>query len=46
MDTPIGMLEYKYGLPGKVYFAILPLYGPTQAALDKSWKLRDVVKTE
>jgi hypothetical protein len=24
--------------PGKGYFAILRLYGPTQAAINKSWK--------
>jgi hypothetical protein len=33
-------------VPGKGYFAILRLYGPTEAALDKSWKPGDIVKTE
>jgi hypothetical protein len=30
--------------PGKGYFAILRLYGPTQPAIDKSWKPGDLVK--
>jgi len=29
-------------VPGKGYFAILRLYGPTEAAIDKSWKPGDV----
>jgi hypothetical protein len=29
-------------VPGKGYFAILRLYGPTEAALDKSWKPGDI----
>lgn len=29
-------------VPGKGYFAILRLYGPTEAAIDKSWKPSDV----
>ena len=29
-------------VPGKGYFAILRLYGPTEAALDKSWKPGDL----
>ena len=33
-------------VPGKGYFTILRLYGPTEAALDKSWKPGDIVKTE
>jgi len=33
-------------VPGKGYFAILRLYGPTEAALDESWKLGDIVKME
>jgi hypothetical protein len=31
-------------VPGKGYFAILRLYGPTEAAIDKSWKPGDVEK--
>ena len=31
-------------VPGKGYFVILRLYGPTEAALDKSWKPGDVEK--
>jgi hypothetical protein len=27
---------------GKGYFAIIRLYGPTEAALDKSWKPGDI----
>jgi len=29
-------------IPGKGYFAILRLYGPTEAAIDKSWKPGDI----
>jgi hypothetical protein len=31
-------------VPGKGYFAVLRLYGPTAAAIDKSWKPGDVEK--
>ena len=31
-------------VPGKGYFAILRLYGPTEAAIDKSWKPGDIQK--
>ena len=30
---------------GKGYFAILRLYGPTEAAIDKSWKPGDIERT-
>jgi hypothetical protein len=33
-------------VPGKGYFAIIRLYGPTEAAIDKSWKPGDFVKTK
>jgi hypothetical protein len=33
-------------VPGKGYFAILRLYGPTEAALDKSWKPGDFEKVK
>jgi len=33
-------------VPGRGYFAILRLYGPTEAALDKSWKPGDVEKVK
>lgn len=29
-------------VPGKGYFAVLRLYGPTEAALDKTWKPGDI----
>src|SRR6516162_10907185 len=29
-------------VPGRGYFAILRLYGPTEAAIDKSWKPGDI----
>jgi hypothetical protein len=29
-------------VPGRGYFAILRLYGPTEAAIDKSWKPGDL----
>ena len=32
-------------VPGKGYFAILRLYGPTEAAINKSWKPGDIEKT-
>ncbi len=32
-------------VPGKGYFAVLRLYGPTAAAIDKSWKPGDIEKT-
>jgi hypothetical protein len=31
-------------VPGKGYFAILRLYGPTEAGIDKSWKPGDIEK--
>jgi hypothetical protein len=31
-------------VPGKGYFAILRLYGPTEAAINKSWVPGDIVK--
>ena len=31
-------------VPGKGYFAILRLYGPTEKAIDKSWKPGDIEK--
>ena len=31
-------------VPGKGYFAVLRLYGPTEAAMDKSWKPGDIEK--
>jgi hypothetical protein len=31
-------------VPGKGYFAIIRLYGPTEAAIDKSWKPGEIVK--
>jgi hypothetical protein len=32
-------------VPGKGYFAVLRLYGPTAAAIDKHWKPGDIEKT-
>jgi hypothetical protein len=31
-------------VPGKGYFVVLRLYGPTEAAIDKSWKPGDIEK--
>jgi hypothetical protein len=31
-------------VPGKGYFVILRLYGPTEASFDKSWKPGDFEK--
>ena len=33
-------------VPGKGYFAILRLYGPTEAAIDKIWKPGDIEKVK
>jgi hypothetical protein len=33
-------------IPGKGYFAILRLYSPTEAAIDKSWKPGDIEKIQ
>jgi hypothetical protein len=33
-------------VPGKGYFAILRLYGPTEAALNKTWKPGDIEKVK
>jgi len=33
-------------VPGKGYFAILRLYGPTEAAINKSWKPGDFEKVK
>ena len=33
-------------LPGKGYFAILRLYAPTEAAIDKSWKPGNIEKVK
>jgi hypothetical protein len=33
-------------VPGKGYFAILRLYSPTEAAIDKSWKPGDIEKVK
>ena len=32
--------------PGRGYFAILRLYGPTETAIDKSWKPGDIEKAQ
>ena len=33
-------------VPGKGYFAVVRLYGPTTAAIDKSWKPGDIEKVQ
>ncbi len=33
-------------VPGKGYFAVLRLYGPTEAAIDKNWKPGDIEKVQ
>jgi hypothetical protein len=33
-------------VPGRGYFAILQLYGPTEAALNKGWKPGDIEKVK
>ena len=36
--------NWRRTVPGRGYFAILRLYGPTEAAIDKSWKPGDIEK--
>jgi len=33
-------------VPGKGYFVIIRLYGPTKASFDKSWKPGDIERVE
>jgi len=33
-------------VPGRGYFAILRLYAPTEAAINKSWKPGDIEKVQ
>jgi hypothetical protein len=33
-------------VPGKGYFTIIRLYGPTEPAIDKSWKPGDIEKVK
>ena len=33
-------------VPGNGYFTILRLYGPTEAAINKSWKPDDIIKVQ
>jgi hypothetical protein len=33
-------------VPGKGYFVVLRLYGPTAAAIDKSWKPGDIERVQ
>jgi hypothetical protein len=33
-------------IPGRGYFAVLRLYGPTEAAINKAWKPGDIELTE
>lgn len=33
-------------MPGKGYFADLRLYGPTEAAINQTWKPGDIEKTD
>jgi hypothetical protein len=44
-ETPAGKEgNWLATVPGKGYFVILRLYGPTAAAIDKSWKPGDIEK--
>jgi hypothetical protein len=40
-ERPQGQRNFLRTVPGKGYFAILRLYGPTEASFDKSWKPGD-----
>jgi hypothetical protein len=33
-------------IPGRGYFAVLRLYGPTEAAINRTWKPGDIELTE
>jgi hypothetical protein len=45
--TPAGKSNnWLATVPGRGYFAILRLYGPTEAAIDKSWKPGDIEKVK
>lgn len=46
--APAGKPESNWlaTVPGKGYFAILRLYGPTEAAINKSWKPGDIEKSK
>ena len=39
LDAKIKSLVY---IEGKGYFAVLRLYGPTETAMDRSWKPGDI----
>jgi hypothetical protein len=42
-ETPAGKEgNWLATVPGKGYFAVLRLYGPTEAAIDKRWKPGDI----
>ena len=42
-NTPTGKASnWLATVPGKGYFAMLRLYGPTKASFDKSWKPGDL----
>jgi hypothetical protein len=44
-ETPAGKDgNWLATVPGKGYFAVLRLYGPTKAAIDKRWKPGDIEK--
>jgi hypothetical protein len=44
-ETPTGKeRNWLATVPGKGYFAVLRLYGPTAAAIDKRWKPGDIEK--
>jgi len=38
--------NWRSTVPGKGYFVILRLYGPTEPAIDKSWKPGDIEKVK
>jgi hypothetical protein len=35
-----------FSVPGEGYFAVLRLYGPTESAINKSWKPGDIEKVK
>ena len=46
-EAPAGKSKnWLRSVPGKGYFAILRLYGPTEAAINKSWKPGDIEQVQ
>jgi hypothetical protein len=40
----VNAINWAKTTPGKAYFVVLRFYGPTEAAIDRSWKPGDLEK--